>query len=75
MLRYTIKRLLASIPIVLFVAVFVFLLTHLAPGDPASLIAGENATPEQIAQIRDRLHLNDPLLVQFGIWSRVLSRR
>lgn len=74
MLRYTIKRLLASIPIVLFVAVFVFLLTHLAPGDPASLIAGENATPEQIAQIRDRLHLNEPLLVQFGIWFSDLLR-
>jgi peptide/nickel transport system permease protein len=74
MLRYTLKRLLASVPIVLFVAVFVFLLTHLAPGDPASLIAGENATPEQIDKIRERLHLNEPILVQFWIWFSDLVR-
>ncbi len=74
MLLYIVKRLLASVPIILFVAVFVFMLSHMAPGDPASLIAGENATPEQIAKIRDRLHLNEPLLVQFWIWFSDLLR-
>ncbi|RPE72168.1 peptide/nickel transport system permease protein [Pacificibacter maritimus] len=68
MFKYISSRLLASVPIVLFVAIFVFLLSHLAPGDPAALIAGENATPEQIAQIRDRLHLDEPLVTQFGYW-------
>lgn len=68
MLRYSLRRFLASVPIIVFVAVFVFLLTHLAPGDPAFLIAGENATPDQIEQIRERLHLNEPLLAQFWIW-------
>ncbi len=68
MFKYISNRLLASVPIVLFVAVFVFLLSHLAPGDPAALIAGENATPEQISLIRDRLHLDEPLVTQFGYW-------
>lgn len=74
MVRYVTMRLLSSVPIILFVAVFVFLLSHLAPGDPAALIAGENATPEQIEQIRERLHLNEPLVVQFGIWASDLVR-
>lgn len=74
MLSYIIRRLVASVPIILFVTVFVFLLSHLAPGDPAALIAGENATPEQIAEIRERLQLNEPLVVQFGIWASDMLR-
>ncbi len=50
------------------VAVVVFLLLHLSPGDPAAIIAGENATSEQIALIRQKLGLDEPLYIQFGIW-------
>ncbi|TXL70818.1 ABC transporter permease [Vineibacter terrae] len=68
MLGYVLRRLVATIPVVIVVAVVVFLLARLA-GDPASVIAGENATAEQIAQIRNRLGLDQPLLVQFARWS------
>lgn len=51
------------------VGVFVFLLLHLSPGDPAAIVAGDNATSEQIAQIREKLGLDDPLPVQFIRWS------
>ncbi len=47
---------------------FVFLLLHLSPGDPAAIIAGDNASTEQIAGIRQRLGLDDPLPVQFWRW-------
>jgi peptide/nickel transport system permease protein len=66
--RYIAGRLLSAIPIVLLVAVFIFSLVHLTPGDPAVLLAGDNARPEQVEQIRQRLHLDQSLPVQFGIW-------
>jgi peptide/nickel transport system permease protein len=50
------------------VVVIVFMLLHLAPGDPAALVAGDQATPEQIALIRQRLHLDEPLHTQFLLW-------
>jgi peptide/nickel transport system permease protein len=65
---YIIRRLLATIPVMAIVAVVVFLLLHLSPGDPAAIIAGENATSEQIASIRQKLGLDEPLYIQFGIW-------
>ena len=68
MLRYIGLRLISILPVAGVVVVIVFLLLHLAPGDPAALIAGENATAEQIAQVRERLRLDEPLYVQFGIW-------
>ncbi len=68
MLKYVGLRLVAVIPVVAFVVVAVFLLLHLAPGDPAALIAGENASPQQVALIRARLHLDEPLLAQFWMW-------
>ena len=68
MLAYIIRRLIATIPVMLLVAVIVFLLVHLAPGDPASVIAGDNATSDQIAAIRAALGLDEPLWVQFAIW-------
>lgn len=52
----------------LVVAVFVFLLLRLTPGDPAAVIAGDSATTEQIEQIREGLGLNEPLITQFTIW-------
>jgi peptide/nickel transport system permease protein len=64
-LRYIIKRLLFTIPVVLGVSLVVFALLHLAPGDPALLIAGQNATPESVAAIRADLGLDRPLAVQY----------
>ena len=68
MLAYVVKRVLATIPTIAVVAVFVFLLLRLSPGDPAAVIAGDYATAEDIARIRERLGLNEPVLVQFTRW-------
>ncbi|MFJ1302761.1 ABC transporter permease [Pseudomonadota bacterium AL_CKDN230030165-1A_HGKHYDSX7] len=68
MFSYTCRRLLMTLPVMLFVAVFVFGLLDLAPGDPAALLAGEDATPEHIAQIRENLGLDRPFPVRFGHW-------
>ncbi|MEW9920436.1 ABC transporter permease [Marimonas sp. MJW-29] len=68
MIGYIFQRILASIPVMGFVALFVFLLLRLTPGDPAAIIAGDTATPEQLEAIRDSLGLNDPMLVQFFDW-------
>ena len=74
MIRYVLKRVLAAVPVMGFVALFVFLLLRLTPGDPAAIIAGDNATPEQLDRIRETLGLNDPLHVQFFSWiGRVLQ--
>jgi peptide/nickel transport system permease protein len=58
----------ATIPVLGVVAVLVFLLLRLTPGDPAAILAGDAATGEQIAAIRADLGLDRPLIVQFGIW-------
>lgn len=68
MIAYIVRRLVATIPVMFLVAVIVFLLVHLAPGDPASVIAGDNATSDQIAAIRASLGLDQPLWRQFVIW-------
>ena len=68
MIRYVVRRLLDTIPVVAVVAVFVFLLLRLTAGDPAAIIAGDYATAEQVSQIRERLGLDRPLLVQFTRW-------
>jgi peptide/nickel transport system permease protein len=73
MLGYLIRRLLAAIPVLGVVAVFVFLLLRLTPGDPAAIIAGDMATPEQLERIRTSLGLNEPLMTQFVTWvSKIL---
>jgi len=61
-------RVLAAIPVMGVVALFVFLLLRLTPGDPAALLAGDNATPEQLERIRTSLGLNEPLYTQFFTW-------
>ena len=66
MLSFLLKRVAATIPVMGFVALFVFSLLYITPGDPASIIAGDQATPEDIARIRESLGLNRPFLVQFG---------
>ncbi|MGH6627423.1 MAG: ABC transporter permease [Burkholderiaceae bacterium] len=74
MLKFLAQRLLAVLPVLLVVAVVVFLILRLTPGDPAAVIAGNNATNEDIDRIREQLGLTKPLLAQFGIWlSNVLQ--
>lgn len=68
MLAYTFRRILAAIPVMVTVAVFVFLLLRLTPGDPAAIIAGDMATPEQLEKIRTSLGLDKPIAVQFFSW-------
>ncbi len=68
MLGYLIRRILAAIPVMGVVALVVFLLLRLTPGDPAAIIAGDLATPEQLERIRTTLGLNDPLHTQFFTW-------
>ncbi|MCX7366348.1 MAG: ABC transporter permease, partial [Alphaproteobacteria bacterium] len=68
MLDFITRRLIAIIPVLAVVAVFVFLMLRLTPGDPAAVIAGDNATSDQIADIREKLGLNQPIWQQFGIW-------
>lgn len=68
MLRLAGRRILMSLPLFVFVSFLVFLLVHLAPGDAASYVAGDTASAEQIAAVRERLGLNEPFLVQYGQW-------
>ena len=68
MLGYLFRRILAAIPVMGVVALFVFLLLRLTPGDPAAILAGDNATPEQLERIRASLGLNEPLYAQFFTW-------
>lgn len=68
MFRFILNRILATIPVLLIVATFVFLLLRVTPGDPAAVIAGDSATVEQIEKIRESLGLNQPIIAQFGIW-------
>lgn len=74
MLPYIGRRLLATIPVMAVVAVVVFSLLRLTAGDPAAIIAGDNATSADVAAIRARLGLDRPLLEQFVIWLGRLAR-
>jgi len=65
---YVTRRVLATIPVMGVVALFVFSLLYLSPGDPAAIIAGDTATPEDIARIRAHLGLDRPFVVQFSTW-------
>ncbi|MDW3221478.1 MAG: ABC transporter permease [Paracoccaceae bacterium] len=68
MVGYIVQRVLAAIPVMGFVALFVFLLLRLTPGDPAAILAGDTATPAQLDAIRESLGLNEPLFTQFFSW-------
>ena len=68
MLAYATRRVLATIPVMLIVAFFVFSLLYIAPGDPAAIIAGDQATPADVERIRESLGLDRPFLVRFGEW-------
>jgi len=69
MFAFIARRLVATLPVLLFVAIFVFMLLRLTPGDPAAVIAGDNATSDQVDAIRAKLGLNERLHTQFFIWS------
>lgn len=71
MYRYIIRRLLLTIPVVIGVSIIVFSIIRLLPGDPARALAGVNATPEYIQQVREQFGLNDPLHVQY--WNFVTN--
>jgi peptide/nickel transport system permease protein len=68
MLGYLLRRILAAIPVMGVVAMVVFLLLRLTPGDPAAVLAGDTATPAQLERIRASLGLNEPLYIQFITW-------
>jgi len=74
MYQFIARRLLSTIPVLVIVAVLVFLLLRLTPGDPAAILAGDAASTEQIEGIRETLGLDRPLPVQFGIWVGQLLR-
>lgn len=68
MLAFVSRRLLATIPVLLMVAVVVFAILRFSPGDPAIIMAGDGATPERIVQIRQTMGLDQPVVKQFFIW-------
>jgi peptide/nickel transport system permease protein len=68
MFGYILRRVASTVPVMLIVAALVFLMLRLTPGDPAAIIAGENANADQIAAIRTRLGLDAPIVVQFAQW-------
>jgi peptide/nickel transport system permease protein len=68
MYAYAARRILSTIPVMAVVALFVFSLLYIAPGDPAAIIAGDQATPADVERIRASLGLDRPFLVRFGEW-------
>ncbi|MCP1576602.1 ABC transporter permease [Herbaspirillum rubrisubalbicans] len=68
-MNYVLRRLAATLPVMAVVAIIVFMLIHLSPGDPAALIAGDTATAADIARLRGQLGIDRPLWEQFLIWS------
>ncbi|MGE0769575.1 MAG: ABC transporter permease [Hyphomicrobiaceae bacterium] len=65
---YILRRLIATIPVMAVVALFVFFLLHLTPGDPAAVIAGDEASPADIEAVRSKLGLDRPIWEQFGLY-------
>ncbi len=68
MVSYILRRVLSTVPVMAIVALFVFSLLYIAPGDPAAIIAGDQASPADVERIRQGLGLDRPFLVQFGTW-------
>jgi peptide/nickel transport system permease protein len=74
MIKYLVRRVLLIVPVLLGVSVIVFGIMHLTPGDPAILMLGEAAPERDLAALRTRLGLDEPIYVQYGIWiSRVVQ--
>lgn len=74
MKKYLVKRLLAVIPVLFVVSLIIFSLVHLAPGNPAQAILGDQASIEDIERLAERMGLNDPLPVQYFRWLGDLFR-
>ena len=74
MLTYIVRRLFATLIVMAIVALFVFSLLYIAPGDPAAVIAGDQASPEDVEKIRTALGLDRPFLVRFTEWSWQIVR-
>jgi peptide/nickel transport system permease protein len=72
--RYILRRLVATIPVMAVVATLVFLLLRLTTGDPAAIIAGDNATSQDVAAVRTKLGLDRPVAQQFVIWLGNIAR-
>ncbi|MGP4072531.1 ABC transporter permease [Piscibacillus sp. B03] len=68
MLSYTIRRLLMLIPVLLGMAIITFSIVHLIPGNPAQVILGESATEQSIKDLEESMGLNEPYIVQFGVY-------
>lgn len=66
MFAYIVKRLLQVIPTLIGVSILTFFLIHAVPGDPARMIAGPEASAEEVAEVREHLGLDQPLYVQYG---------
>ena len=74
MWKYILKRLVALIPVIIGVTLIVYFIMSLAPGDPATTILGDQATPEAIAKLREEMGLNDPIIVQYARYMFNLCR-
>lgn len=74
MLSYLAGRLAQTLPVLFLASVAVFLVLRLVPGDPADAIAGEDASPQEVKEIREQLGLTDPIPVQYGRWVGGLLR-
>ncbi len=74
MWKYILKRIIALIPVIVGVTLIVYFIMSLAPGDPATTILGDQATPEAIAQLREEMGLNDPIIIQYARYMLHLAR-
>lgn len=74
MWRYILRRLIMIIPVLIGISIFVFLLIHLTPGDPARLMLGESAPTAQLEALRESMGLNDPIYVQYFNWLKKAVR-
>jgi peptide/nickel transport system permease protein len=68
MTTYILKRLVSMVPVLFLVSIVIFSLIHLTPGDPVVAMLGEEATPEARDRLRAQLGLDQPILVQYGVW-------
>ena len=66
MLQYIVKRLLSTIPVLIGISLLLFFMLRMLPGDPAQVLAGQMASPEEVENIRNQLGLNEPIYVQYG---------
>lgn len=74
MTAYILRRIALMVPVLIIVAIIIFSLIHITPGDPAAVMAGEEATPQQVEEMRERLGLNEPVHVQFIEWTADAAR-